>query len=221
MSIENQTLIPPPLSVKDAITLIGGLSTPSKMPCHGYSLPARRCITGMKLREIAGSVCENCYAFRSNYLFANVQNSLEKRYQSLSDPRWVDAMVTAINGVESSGFFRWHDSGDLQGVWHLAMIVAVCEKTPKIKHWLPTREYSFVSQFLKDGGIIPKNLCIRFSALMVDGPTPDSAAVNCGVQVSGVKKEGWTCPAYKQDNKCLTCRACWNKKKFAVSYKKH
>jgi hypothetical protein len=218
---EKTTLIPPPLSLKDAITLIGGLSAPSKMPCHGYSLPARRCITGAKLREIAGSVCAGCYSLRGNYTFPSVQNSLEKRFQSLSDPRWVDAMSTAINGVESSGFFRWHDSGDLQGVWHLSLIVEVCKRTPKIKHWLPTREYSFVSQFIKEGGVIPKNLCIRFSALMVDGPTPDSAAINCGVQVSGVNKVGYSCPAYNQENKCLTCRACWNKKKFAVSYKKH
>lgn len=211
----------PPLTLKDAIALIGGLSAPSKMPCHGYSIPASRCITGSKLAKVAGSICAQCYALRGNYLYENVQNCLERRFQSLKNPFWIDAMVIAITGTESSGYFRWHDSGDLQGVWHLAQIVAVCNLTPKVKHWLPTREYSMVSQFIKEGGVIPKNLCVRFSALMVDGPTPDGAANNCGVQVSGATREGWTCPAYTQGNKCLSCRACWNRKKFSVSYKKH
>lgn len=216
------TLIPPPLTLREALAIVGGLSAPSKMPCHGYSIPAKRCITGMRLIEVAGSICSQCYAFnRGNYGFPSVQDSLEKRFQSLKDPRWIDAMVVAITGSESSGYFRWHDSGDLQGVWHLAQIVAVCNLTPKIKHWLPTREYSMVAQFLREGGVIPRNLCIRFSALMVDGPTPDSVAQNCGVQVSGATREGWTCPAYTQGNKCLSCRACWNRKKFSVSYKKH
>ena len=130
-------------------------------------------------------------------------------------------MATAILKTEASGFFRWHDSGDLQGVWHLEKIVAVCKLTPSVKHWLPTREFAFVRQFLERGGKIPNNLTIRFSALMFDGPAPESLAKRCGVQVSGASQSAFTCPASSQGNKCLTCRACWNKKIFNVTYKKH
>lgn len=209
------------MNLHEALSIIGGLSAPSKMPCHGYSLPASRCITGSKLAKVAGTICASCYSMRGNYMFPSVQNSLEKRFQSLSNPLWVEAMVTAINLSNSTGFFRWHDSGDLQGSWHLAMIVEVCKRTPKIKHWLPTREFAFVRQFIADGGAIPKNLCVRFSAVMVDGPTPDRLAQENGVCVSGATRTGYTCPAYKQGNQCLTCRLCWNKKKFSVTYKKH
>lgn len=204
-----------------ALQIIGGLSKPSKMPCQGYSISAARCITGAKMAKVKNSICSLCYAMRGNYTFPVVKNAHEIRYQALRGPKWVQAMATAILKTEASGFFRWHDSGDLQGVWHLEKIVAVCKLTPSVKHWLPTREFSFVRQFLERGGKIPNNLTIRFSALMFDGPAPESLAKRCGVQVSGASQSAFTCPASSQGNKCLTCRACWNKKIFNVTYKKH
>jgi hypothetical protein len=205
----------------EAIKFVGGLSAPSKMPCQGYSISALRCITGAKMAKVEGSICSKCYALRGNYRYSNVQNSQEKRYQSLLLPEWSNAMATAILGSESSGFFRWHDAGDLQGVWHLQKIVEVCNLTPSIKHWLPTREFAIVGDFIKGGGVIPENLCIRFSALMFDGQPPEKLAKRYGVQVSGASKENFTCPASKQGNKCLTCRACWDKTAFNVTYKRH
>lgn len=209
------------LTLPSALSLIGGLSGPSKMPCSGYSLPAARCLSGSKMAKIEGSICSQCYAMRGNYGFPAVQASLEKRFQSLQNPLWVEAMALAINLTESSGFFRWHDSGDLQGVWHLEKIVAVCKLTPKIKHWLPTREYKIVGDFLRAGHKIPKNLRIRFSAVMIDGEPPVELAQKIGVGVSGAKREGFNCPAYSQGNKCLTCRKCWSNNVFEVTYKKH
>lgn len=209
------------MTLPEALSLIGNLSAPSKMPCQGYSIPASRCLAGSKFAKVEGSVCSQCYAFRGNYRFAFIQNVLEKRFQSLSNPLWVEAMALAINQTESSGFFRWHDSGDLQGVWHLEKIAAVCKLTPKIKHWLPTREFKIVGDFLRAGHKIPKNLTIRFSSIMVDGAPPIALAKKFGVGVGGVLRKGFNCPAYSQGNKCLTCRACWNKKRFEVSYKKH
>ena len=209
------------LNVFEAIKFVGGLSSPSKMPCQGYSLDAKRCITGAKMAKVENSICSKCYALRGNYRYSNVTNAQERRYQALLSEKWVEAMICAINGSESSGFFRWHDAGDLQGVWHLEKIVAVCNGTPTIKHWLPTREFGFVGEFVRNGGIIPANLCIRFSALMFDGIPPIELANRAGVQVSGASKTDFTCPASKQENKCLSCRACWDKDKFNVTYKKH
>lgn len=209
------------MNVFEAIKFVGGLSAPSKMPCQGYSLSAKRCITGAKMAQVEGSICSKCYALRGNYRYANVQNSQEKRFEALQKPEWTSAMALAINGSESSGYFRWHDAGDLQGVWHLQKIVEVCNLTPNIKHWLPTREYKFVGDFIRGGGIIPANLCIRFSALMFDGKAPENLAKRYGVQVSGASKTEFTCPASSQDNKCLACRACWDKTKFEVTYKRH
>lgn len=209
------------MTTKEALDIIGGLSKPSKMPCHGWSIPARHCITGTKMALVNGSICSICYALKGRYAFENVQDCLERRFRSLTDTRWIDAMTTAILNKETSGHFRWHDSGDLQGVWHLHMIVEVCRRTPSIRHWLPTREYSIIRKYIDAGGQIPDNLTVRLSALMVDGPAPESLAKRLGIQVSGASESAFTCPASQQGNKCGDCRACWDRNTFNITYKTH
>ena len=147
---------------------------------------------------------------------------MEKRFQSLTHPLWVDAMTFLINKKEKSGVFRWHDSGDIQDLEHLQKIVQIAENLPHIKFWLPTREYGIVSDYVeKIAKEFPENLCIRLSAYMIDGKTPDSLAKRLGVQVSGVTKEGFTCPAPKQNNSCADCRACWDRSVYCINYKQH
>ncbi len=204
-----------------AIEFVGGLSKPSKMPCEGYSISAKLCKTGSKLREIPGSTCSKCYAFRGNYPFPHVQAAMQKRFESIFKPEWVSAMTIAIEHSNTSGFFRWHDSGDIQNLKHLEKIVQIAKNLPKIKFWLPTREYQIVSEFVKKYGGFPDNLTVRLSAYMMESKGPETLAKKIGVTVSGVWKEGFTCPASFQDNKCLTCRACWDKNTFEVAYKKH
>ena len=40
------------MNITTALEIVGGLSSPSKMPCHGYSIPAQKCMTGSKLRNV-------------------------------------------------------------------------------------------------------------------------------------------------------------------------
>ena len=199
---------------------VGGLSKPSKMPCFSYSIPAKRCQVGGKLAKVKNSVCFFCYALKGRYLFPNVQNALERRFSSLAREDWVAKMVCAISANERSGFFRWHDSGDLQGVWHLAKIVSVANALPQIRFWLPTREYGVISDFLKEGGKIPSNLTVRLSGYMLDGVAPLGLAARLGVCASAVSATDWNCPSAKQGNKCQSCRLCWDNSK-TVTYKKH
>ena len=97
--------------IKEAKQITGGLSKPSKMPGPAHNLPAWRCITGVKLQQVAGSVCAGCYAMKGRYRFRNVKEALDRRLQALTDPRWVEAMVTLITGQAGC---RWPDSGDIQ-----------------------------------------------------------------------------------------------------------
>jgi hypothetical protein len=62
----------------------------------------------------------------------------------------------------------------------------------------------------------PKNLVIRFSMPMVDQPAAESWS-----HTSTVVTPGRTCPAPDQDNKCLSCRACWDPNVKNVAYGKH
>ena len=49
---------------KEARKITGGLSKPSKMPGPAHNLPAWKCITGVKLQAVPGSVCAGCYAMK-------------------------------------------------------------------------------------------------------------------------------------------------------------
>lgn len=202
---------------------VGGLSLPSKMPGYGYSIPASMCNTGGKLRTIKGSTCNGCYAFRGNYCMPTVQKAMFRRFRAISDPNWVSNMVTLIKGMVTTEF-RWHDSGDIQSVDHLSKIVEIARQTPHIRHWLPTREYMFVRQFVDRGGTIPENLTIRLSAHFMNTtkwPKIEGTVVSSVHTNGNAPLDAHICPARKQGNKCGECRACWDPNVSHVSYPKH
>jgi len=201
--------------------IIGGdLSATTKMPCKSFNLPAWECKTGSKLAKIPGTVCHGCYAMKGNYTrFPSVKKAQYKRLGQLFNPAWVDAMVSLIE-KENNLYFRWHDAGDIQNINHLKNIVSVANKTPGVKHWIPTQENKMVNDFIKAGGVVPDNLIIRVSASMVNGKPPKNAKYTSTVHTTK-KVIGYECPAYKQDAQCLECRACWDTKIKNVSYKQH
>jgi hypothetical protein len=219
------------MKLKEAIETAGGLGYPSKMPGTAYGISAKACITGGKLAKVAGSVCHGCYALKANYLYPSVAQAHETRLAGLSSPAWVGAMVMMLkhvhevtgkgrNGPIQAGWHRWHDSGDLQSVEHLEKICEVARQTPRIKHWLPTRELGIVKAYQNGGGIVPKNLVIRVSATMVDGDATKAWPTTSGVH-SEKRAKGRTCPAPQQEGKCDDCRACWNPRVKHVSYHLH
>ena len=199
---------------KEASKITGGLSAPGKMPEGSYNLPASACMTGAKLREIPGTPCYGCYAFKGRYNFPNVKDALSRRLKSLDHPDWVQAMAVLIKGKKH---FRWHDSGDLQGPEHLKKIFEVCKLTPDTMHWLPTQERKLL-QFL-DPDIIPPNLIIRLSNAKND-TKPGNAWTHWSTVVKS-PRAGHVCPAPEQGNKCGSCRACWCQDVKEVQYRLH
>ena len=209
------------MNLKEATETVGRLGRAGKMPCPTYNTPAKRCVTGAKLRKIVGSTCHGCYAFKGNYLFPSVQQGLEKRFEAFKKSAFVDAMSFMINRyAKKSGYFRWFDSGDLVSMAMLEKIVMVCNKTPTIKHWLPTREVKIVSDYKKIYKKFPDNLMVRVSAPMVDGEPLKSFDYTSTVNHK-TKPIGHDCPSRFQNNKCMDCRACWDKRVTNVSYHKH
>jgi hypothetical protein len=204
------------MTKKAAAAIVGGLSKPSKMPGKAMGIPAKECKVGSKLRQVKGSTCADCYALKNMYAFKSTQDAQYRRLKALEDPRWVEAMVALMANEDH---FRWHDSGDIQGLEHLDMIVQVCESTPQTAHWLPTRENALVKRYLRTYGGFPSNLNVRLSDPMVDS---DSHADIAGTTSSGVRTDGrHNCPASEQDNACLDCRMCWDKTVGHVNYRKH
>jgi hypothetical protein len=199
------------MNTKEAWTLVGGLSKPSKMPGWSIGIPAKECKTGAKLRLIPNSVCEGCYALKGCYVFKVVQEAQYKRLEAIQHPDWVLAMATLINSKKPD-VFRWHDSGDVQDLDHLNKIFEVCRATPAKRHWMPTRE-AWIKDHMEAA---PANLVVRFSSPMVDqGP------VKSWRNTSTVSTKSRTCPAPDNNNECGSCRACWDPLVKNIEYGKH
>jgi hypothetical protein len=222
-----------PIAKVVAQSVCGSLTQTSKMPCKSISLPTEACQTGYRMAQIKGSICSSCYADKGFYsMYANtikpaqfsrldaVWNALENAENATL---WVSGMVSLIG---KDKYFRWHDSGDLQSVHHLNLIVLVARETPDCEHWLPTREYGMVKQYIAAFGkdAIPSNLTIRLSAMYPDQPVKIPASLEGvkGIAVSNVhtdKPIGNLCNAPKQGGACLDCRMCWSE--VTVSYALH
>ena len=200
------------MKTSEALQIVGGLSKPSKMPGWSYGLPAKECKTGGKLQKVKGSTCYGCYALKGCYVFKVVQAAQYKRLKAIRHPLWVRAMTMQINSKKTK-FFRWHDSGDIQDLKHLAKIFEVARRSPDVQHWLPTRE-AWIKDHLASK---PDNLVIRFSPPMVNQRAPESWPHSSMV----VDKGFHTCPAPAQGGKCLDCRQCWDPNIKTVSYGKH
>jgi len=201
----------------------GSLGSASKMPCHTYGLSAFECRTGGLLAAIPGSVCSKCYAHRGNYLFPGVINAHAVRLAAIRADldAWTLDMIDLIRAEEHTGYFRWHDSGDVQSPEHLHAIVLIARELPHIKFWLPTKEYDWIREY---PGKFPANLIVRVSHPTI-GKSFFSGFPRDNGEVVGTSSvgslNGWKCPAPKQGGKCGMCRACWDINVLNVDYERH
>jgi hypothetical protein len=219
----------PVTTVKRARELVGGFSNPSKMPCYGFSIPASKCNVGSKLRAMSGSTCSDCYACKGLYDTPCTIEAMERRYTvlmlALSTEKSAEAYARLFSkALGRSEYFRWHDSGDLQSIWHLVLIVRIAELRPDVEFWLPTREYKIVREYLRERGSFPTNLTVRVSAAMRDDYAPQIVQLDDTLPTSGVHDNysalGTECPAYQNDGACGDCRMCWSQEAH-VSYPRH
>ena len=212
------------------------------MPWLSWSIPAVYCQVGSRLWNLPGSVCHGCYARTRHYRQKNVRDAMERRFGKLADlDSWAGSIIDLLRRRAAKfrpkvddpwPAFRWHDSGDLQSSTHLEAICLIAEGTQDllmgdgsmedIHYWLPTREYEFMQEVLRQRAV-PRNLTIRVSAHMVDGPLP----LGLGLPVSSVHTadavypDALVCPAFTHGGECGGCRACWDPAVKHVSYRGH
>lgn len=202
---------------KRAQEITGGVAKTSKLDTCSSNLSAFDCKTGSRLALIPGSVCFDCYARKGNYRFSNVKKALQRRTKLISDNNWVKAWVFILNHkkrITQSGLFRHFDSGDLQSKKHLEKIIEVARQTPKINHWLPTKESVLIKNFKGD---VPKNLLIRLSGSMINGKPPKYAHTSTVT----TNPDKATCRAFETNGQCKGCTKCWNPSIKNITYLKH
>lgn len=223
------------MTPQHARDIAGSLGQPSKMPGAAYGLDAFQCRVGSRLAPDPTSTCHGCYARKNFYRsWRPAIVARERREAGIRHPYWVEAMIALIRDYVDTGgepAFRWHDSGDIHGPWHLDAICAVAEATPDVRHWLPTREYEDVRTFLLDGGKIPPNLALRLSAHYVGqvaevpaelANLPTSTTHRLGEDPPIKRKSAIVCHAIDSPvNMCRKCRACWDVRVTNVSYRMH
>lgn len=204
---------------REAIEYVGGLSSPGKMPCRSYGLPAAECKVGSKLRaKYQDSVCADCYACKGFYGMSGTQRAQYRRFEVTMRNDWERWVAAFVKIMENTAWWRWHDSGDVQSLRHLEAIDEIARKSPDTRFWLPTKEYGTVRAFLKKHGEFAPNLNVRVSAPRI-GMVIANIAGTTGSAVEA--PEAFQCRAPQQDGECRDCRACWDANVPTVSYKQH
>ena len=196
------------------------LSKASKMPCRSWSLqaldtcPASRDATG----ELVDA-CKGCYATSGNYRFPNVKAPRVHNREDWKRDSWVSDMVAEL---DNDRYFRWFDSGDIYDVRLARKILEVCEATPWVKHWIPTRMHKFTkfTLVLQRLQSLP-NVVLRLSSDSIMGETIEGPNTSTIATLEDAPKGSFVCEAYTRGGKCDKCRACWDKGVSVVTYIGH
>ena len=157
--------------MKTEKTIPNLLSSPSKMPCNSFNIPAwKYCPAAKVLMNLAKKakkvldnvICSSCYALKGFYQMPNVAQSLQSRAQFITDSikkdngdSFVAEMVRQIRAKYynkkgekkklkncDTDLFRVHDSGDLFSAKYIDCWFRICQALPDIRFWFPTREYA-------------------------------------------------------------------------------
>ena len=196
------------------------ISVTSKLDgIRSWSLQALDTCPGSKSSD--GSLvdaCKGCYATTGNYNYPNVKAPRLHNREDWQRGSWVDDMVKAL---DSDRYFRWFDSGDMYAIGLAEKMLEVMQRTPWVKHWLPTRMHKFAKfQAIIDQMDALDNVVVRRSSDSIVGEVLDapwSSTIATSFDADNIK----VCEAYRHEGKCNGCRACWDKSVSTIGYIAH
>ena len=195
------------------------ISKTSKMPCKSWSLEAIATCPASKGEDgELVDACKGCYATTGFYLMPDAINLREHNKEDWKREEWVSEMVYELR---KQTYFRWFDSGDVAWLKLAKKIYQVCEQTPHVRHWIPTRMYKFpkFKAILDKLNELP-NVRVRFSSDSIEGSfTKEHASTIIPYADSPI--EAFICEAYSRGGKCGDCRACWHKDVPMIAYVAH
>lgn len=170
---------------------------------------------------------QKCYAQHGCQGFANVQGAYYRNlrlYNNNAD----DFFEQLHYKIKWSGLpmVRFFDSGDYPDAEFLHRSVELAKQFPNVKFMAFTKKYHLVNEYLDNGGKLPDNYNIVFSAWDALWDVPNIH----GLPVAYVKfkearmtpnipKNAFHCPG--RESSCSMCGVCWNKKVKAVYFDEH
>lgn len=169
---------------------------------------------------------KDCYATKGRFRFQNVKDNLANNYKIyFHDPETYFAEIKhAINnGMVSYSYFRWHAAGDFVDKAYFEGVVKVAEELPLTSFLAFTKKFEIVNEFIHNGGTIPQNLHIVFSAwgddFKIDNPYSFPVAY---VRFKDSENKSIPETAAECSGDCTNCLQCWNiKAGESVVFNKH
>lgn len=197
----------------------------SAMSCWSWSLPAGKAFACPAEYRGPNSICNSCYAQQGNYLFRNVRESQQARFDYFRQhtTECADLIVRHINAAELP-FFRVHDSGDFHSLQSVHVWTSIVRRCPATRFWFPTRTHVFPHWLiaLRRLHALP-NACVRPSALVFGEEPPVVPGLGHGTVSMHQSLPGiHDCPKSVLGGSCSdhSCRTCWDDTDY-VNYMPH
>lgn len=175
---------------------ICGLSMPPKTTCR-MDAPCKK----------------GCYACKGHQQCPSVLGTYLKNLRIYNENPTV-FFEQIENYLKYSGYryMRWFDSGDIPDVDFFIGMIKLAKHLPDVKFMAFTKKYELVNDFIKQGGVIPTNLTIVFSAW--DKNWTVNNPYNFPVAYVDFKNSELN-PDFPVDTKdcdghCSTCYKCWH-----------
>lgn len=183
----------------------------------GYQIPSISLLPQCSCRKDA-PCAHGCYGKKGNFTYRTVQEAQKHNYDFYVEDSdgYFNEIISYLNdSLISYKYFRWHTVGDIVDHNYFLGMIRVAQKCRHVKFLCFTKKFDIVNGYVANGGKIPSNLRIVFSAwskaFRVDNPfgfpvayvffrkkelNPDipDMAIPCG-------------------GHCPECLACWNLKK--------
>lgn len=158
-----------------------------------------------------------CYARKGNFTFPNVK---ESHIQNLAcfindSKKYFDDIIKYLNGLVSYRYFRYHSSGDIVNEEYFEGMIRVAKKCKTVKFLCFTKKFELINNYLANGGKIPNNLHIVFSAWDKDFKVDNPYNLPMTYVDFKDKDKNPEIPelAIPCIGKCYECQSCWSLKK--------
>lgn len=170
---------------------------------------------------------KKCYASHGNQMFPNVQGAYYRNFRIYSEnPELFFEQLYFKIKFSGLPLVRFFDSGDFPDSRFLEKSVELANKFPNVRFMAFTKKYDIVNKYLDEGGIIPYNFNIIFSAWDVLWYVPNPH--NLPIAYVKFKDDRFTpeiptnafhCKG--REVNCSTCQMCWNKRVKSVYFDEH
>lgn len=157
---------------------------------------------------------KDCYANKGNFRYKTVQESMKRNYAEYLSNRdgYFEQIMNAVNnGIVSYNYFRWHAAGDIIDDYYFSKMVECAVRRPLTQFLAFTKKFEIVNDYIRNGGVIPQNLRIVFSAwgdsFKVDNPYDFPIAY---VRLNSDRCSSIPENAEECSGNCTNCLKCWN-----------